>query len=222
MTLQLLARKIDHTQLKPYSTITDIEKLCHEAMEFQFACACINGCWAPLCRDILKGTDIKVGVAVGFPLGAMATDVKVCEAKTAILQGSNEIDMVINIGYLKDKKYKDVELDIKKVKEVCKHIELKVILETCLLTDEEKRIACEIAVQAGATFVKTSTGFSTGGATIHDIELMKKTVGPTIGVKASGGIHTYQTALEMLNAGASRIGTISSVSIMEEAKKFLA
>ena len=206
-----LNKLIDHTNLKAEATSEDIKKLVDEAVEHEFFSVCVNSSFVKLIKDYNK--DVKIASVVGFPLGAMATAAKAYETKCAIEDGASEIDMVIEVGRLKEKDYDYVLNDIKAVKEACGDNILKVIIETCLLTEEEIVKACELAVEAGADFVKTSTGFSTGGAKASDIALMRKTVGPDIGVKASGGIHTKEEALEMVEAGASRIGASQSIEI---------
>ena len=209
---------IDHTILKANATIDDIRKLCIEAKEHNFYSVCVNSAYVNVAYNFVLHSNVKVCSVVGFPLGAMIKEAKAYEAKFAIDSGADEIDMVANIGFLKSKKIELFERDIKKVRDACHAAVLKVIIETCLLTDEEKVLACKIAKEFGADFVKTSTGFSTGGATEHDIELMRKTVGDKVGVKASGGIKTYEDAVKMINAGANRIGTSSGVSIMKSLK----
>lgn len=205
----------DHTILKPEATEAQVAKICEEALTYHFASVCVNQYYTKFVAEQLKGSDVKVCTVVGFPLGMSDTKVKAFETKTAIEDGAAEIDMVINVGALKDKKYDYVSNDIKTLKEVCgADVVLKVIIETCLLTDEEKKIACELAKEAGADFVKTSTGFSTGGATAHDVALMRETVGDNMGVKASGGIHTQEEALAMIQAGASRLGTSATLAII--------
>lgn len=206
-----LNRLIDHTNLKAEATRNDIKKLVDEAVENDFFSVCVNSSFVKFIKDY--NPDVTIATVVGFPLGAMSTAAKAYESKCAIEDGASEIDMVIEIGRLKDGDYDYVLEDIKKVKEACGDNILKVIIETCLLTEEEIIKACELAVEAGADFVKTSTGFSTGGAKAKDIALMRKTVGPDIGVKASGGIHTKEEALEMVEAGASRIGASKSIEI---------
>lgn len=205
---------IDHTILKQNATISDIEKLCKEAIEFNFMSVCVNPAYVEMCANILKNSDVKVCTVIGFPLGANSTAVKVFETHDAIKNGADEIDMVINVTMLKDKEYNYVFNEIKAIKNACEGKLLKVILETCLLTDEEIVKACELSVKAGADFVKTSTGFSTGGATVHHVALMRKTVGPNIGVKASGGIRTHEDLLSMVEAGANRIGTSAGCKII--------
>lgn len=210
---------IDHTLLKPEATEEQVKKICDEAKEYGFASVCVNSYYASLVRKELRGTDVKTCVVVGFPLGASVKEAKAFEAKEAIENGAQEIDMVINIGALKSKKYDYVKEDIKAVVDAAnKKALVKVIIETCLLTQEEKIKACEISKEAGADFVKTSTGFSTGGATVEDIKLMRKTVGQDMGVKASGGVRTIEDVKTMINAGASRIGASSSVAIVKGLK----
>jgi len=211
-----LARTIDHTLLKPDATKTKIEILCKEALEYHFASVCINPSYVKQCASLLTSSDVKVCTVIGFPLGATTTESKVCETKNAIENGATEVDMVLNVGILKSGDLTYIENDIRSVAEAAHEggALLKVILETCLLTDEEKIIACKVAKNAKADFVKTSTGFSTGGATRHDIELMRKIVGPNMGVKASGGIHSREEAEAMLAAGATRIGASAGVKIV--------
>ena len=212
-----LAKMIDHTNLKASTVKEDILKLTNEAKEYQFASVCVNPTWVQLGAQELKGTDVKVCTVIGFPLGANTKEVKVFETKDAIEKGAQEIDMVINIGKLKDGDYDYVESEISAVVEASKGKAIvKVIIETSLLTDEEKKKACSLAVQAGADFVKTSTGFSTGGATVEDVALMRQTVGANVGVKASGGIHSKEEALAMVNAGATRIGASSGIAIVSQ------
>lgn len=213
-----IASYIDHTVLAANATEDKIKKLCEEAKQWHFASVCVNTCWTSFCAEMLKGTGVNVCTVVGFPLGAMSTKAKAYEAKCAVEDGATEIDMVINIGWLKDKKDDLVEADIKAVKQACGDKHLKVIIETCLLTEEEKVRACELSVKAGADFVKTSTGFSTAGATAEDVALMRKTVGPNVGVKAAGGIRTYEDAVKMIQAGANRLGCSAGVAIVTSAK----
>ncbi|MFM9533127.1 MULTISPECIES: deoxyribose-phosphate aldolase [Lysinibacillus] len=209
------ARMIDHTLLKAEATKEQIDKLCAEAKQFNFASVCVNPTWVKRSSELLEGTDVLVCTVIGFPLGANTPAVKAFEAKDAIANGAKEVDMVINIGALKDKDYELVQADIAAVVEAAKDSALvKVIIESCLLTDEEKVKACELAVAAGADYVKTSTGFSTGGATAEDIALMRKTVGPELGVKASGGVRSLEDMKKMVEAGATRIGASSGVAIM--------
>lgn len=210
-----LARFIDHTLLKPNATVAEITKLCEEARQYQFASVCVNPAHVALAAKLLQGTPVKVCTVVGFPLGATSTFTKVMETRDAIANGATEIDMVINVGALKSKDYELVKNDIARVVEAANGLCVKVILETSLLTDEEKIKACELAKLAGADFVKTSTGFSTGGATAEDVALMRRVVGPSMGVKASGGIRDAQTAQKMIAAGATRIGASASVSIVK-------
>ncbi|TCU70714.1 deoxyribose-phosphate aldolase [Tissierella praeacuta] len=208
---------IDHTMLKPDATKDMIEKLCKEAMENKFAAVCVNPCYVKLCRDILRNSDVKVATVIGFPLGANTKEVKAFETMDAIKNGADEVDMVINIGALKIKNYELVKEDIEEVVKAAKDKALvKVIIETCLLTDEEKIKACEISMIAGADFVKTSTGFSTGGATVDDVKLMKSIVGDKLEVKASGGVRDIDSAKKMIEAGATRLGTSSGVKIAKE------
>ncbi|MGD2197977.1 deoxyribose-phosphate aldolase [Lysinibacillus fusiformis] len=212
---QNFARMIDHTLLKAEATKEQIEKLCAEAKQFNFASVCVNPTWVKQSSELLQGSDVLVCTVIGFPLGANTPAVKAFEVKDAIANGANEVDMVINIGALKDKNYDLVQADIAAVVEAAKGSALvKVIIESCLLTDEEKVKACELAVAAGADYVKTSTGFSTGGATAADIALMRKTVGPDLGVKASGGVRSLEDMKSMVEAGATRIGASSGVAIM--------
>ncbi|MEY8000480.1 deoxyribose-phosphate aldolase [Clostridium sp. Mt-5] len=212
-----IAKLIDHTALKPETTKSQIIKLTEEAKQYNFASVCVNPTWVKLASEKLKDSEVKVCTVIGFPLGASTTETKVFETKDAIKNGAQEIDMVINIGELKNKNDAYVENDINSVVKAAKGKALvKVILETCLLTREEKVRACRIAKKAGADFVKTSTGFSKGGAKAEDVRLMRDTVGKDMGVKASGGIHTRQEALEMIKAGASRIGASAGIAIVSE------
>ena len=214
-----IAKYIDHTILKPEATVEDVKKLCKEAREYNFASVCVNGCYAALVSTELAGSDVKTCVVVGFPLGAMTKEAKAFETTDAINNGADEIDMVINVGALKDKNYDLLKEDIEAVVNAAKGKAIvKVIIETCLLTDQEKIKVCEISKEAKADFVKTSTGFSSGGATKEDIALMRKTVGPDLGVKASGGVRDYKTAMDMINAGASRIGASAGIAIVSESK----
>mgnify|MGYP002673316600 FL=1 len=207
-------RYIDHTLLKPESTQTQIDKLIAEAVEHQFASVCVNPTWVSYAAKALKGTEVNVCTVIGFPLGANTSSVKAFEAKDAVAKGADEIDMVINIGRLKSGQYDAVEADIRAVVEASGDKLVKVIIETCLLTDDEKVKACQLAVAAGADYVKTSTGFSTAGANIADVILMRKTVGPNIGVKAAGGTRSYADAESFIKAGATRIGTSAGVAIV--------
>ena len=207
---------IDHTLLAQDADEKKIDKLIAEAKEHDFASDCVNTCWTKKCAEALKDTDVNVCVVVGFPLGAMDTKSKAFEAKTAVEDGADEIDMVINVGWLKSGRYSDVENDIREVKKACGDKHLKVIIECCLLTDEEKVKACQLSQKAGADFVKTSTGFSKSGATVEDVRLMRKTVGNSLGVKAAGGIRDGKTAVAMIEAGASRLGCSAGIKIIEE------
>jgi deoxyribose-phosphate aldolase len=215
-----LAGKIDHTLLKPDATPDEIQKLCDEASKFKFASVCVNPCYVSLCSGLLRGTGVKVCTVIGFPLGSTTTEVKSFETEQAIKNGAEEIDMVMNVGQLKQSNYDYVYNDINQVVLVVKKHDLicKVILETALLSDEEKIKACVICKKAGANFVKTSTGFSKGGATVGDIALMKYVVGSTIGVKASGGIRSKEDAQAMIASGADRIGASASVKIVSGEK----
>jgi deoxyribose-phosphate aldolase len=217
LTPAQLAKTIDHTLLKPEATPSQVEKLCLEAKQNHFAAVCVNSSNVPQCVDLLKGTDVKVCSVVGFPLGANLSSVKAFEAEQAIAAGATEIDMVLNIGALKAGNHKLVLDDIKAVVNAshAQKVIVKVIFETCLLTDEEKVKACQLSKEAGADFVKTSTGFNTAGATLEDVALMRKTVGPEMGVKAAGGVRTREDVLAMIKAGATRIGTSGGVKIME-------
>jgi len=208
------ASMIDHTLLKADATRSQIEKLCSEASEFEFASVCVNPTWVKYSAELLKDSKVKVCTVIGFPLGASTSEVKAFETKNAIANGAEEIDMVINIGALKNQEFDLVRDDIKQVVDAANGTLVKVIIETCLLSDEEKVKACELSVEAGADFVKTSTGFSTGGATAQDVALMRKTVGPTVGVKASGGVRNLQDMQKMIEAGATRIGASSGVAII--------
>ena len=211
-----LAAIIDHTLLKPDAARSEIEQLCDDARQYQFASVCINPSYVALSAKLLSGTSVKVCTVIGFPLGATSTASKVFEAEQAIRDGATEVDMVLNVGYLKSGDTKFVEEDIHTVATAAHraHAILKVILETCLLTDDEKKVACTLAKNAGADFVKTSTGFSKGGATVEDIALMRKIVGVAIGVKASGGVRTQEQARAFVAAGATRIGASASIKIV--------
>jgi deoxyribose-phosphate aldolase len=210
-----LSSFIDHTLLKPDVVERDIRKLCEEARRYQFYGVCVNGCWVPSAREILKGSQVKVISVVGFPLGAMCQESKAAETELAIRDGADEIDFVVNIGRLKqgDREYLLREFTNEVMAAHGRRV--KVIIETCLLSREEKILACQLAVDAGVHFVKTSTGFSGGGATVADIRLMREIVGPDTGVKASGGIRDLETAVAMIEAGASRLGTSASVAIIQ-------
>ena len=212
--MESLAKMIDHTLLKANATSTDIRRICAEAREHGFASVCVNSCHAKLVTQELAGSGVKTCCVVGFPLGAMSSEAKAFEAECAVSQGASEIDMVINVGALKEGNDTYVLDDIRSVVEAAKPAIVKVIIETCLLTDEEKVRACALSEKAGAAFVKTSTGFSTGGANVHDVAPMRKTVGERLGVKASGGIHTPQEAKALIDAGACRIGASNGVALL--------
>lgn len=209
-----LAAYIDHTLLKPEASQDQIKSLCQEAMKYHFATVCVNSSNVGLAAELLKGSAVKAIAVVGFPLGAATASAKAFETLEAIRSGAKEIDTVINIGALKSKDYREVYVDIRAVVESAGDIPVKVILETSQLTDEEKIIACSLSKAAGAAFVKTSTGFSGGGATVADIKLMRRIVGPEMGVKASGGVRSREDALAMIEAGATRLGTSSSIAIV--------
>ena len=215
-TLGNVASYIDHTLLKPEATAAEVDKLCDEAKKHHFASVCVNGTWVKRCSEILSGSGVAVCSVIGFPLGAMASEVKVYEARRAIEDGACEIDMVMNVGAIKSGDKEFVRRDIAGVARTCHQLgaKLKVILETALLSDAEKIAACELAKDAGADFVKTSTGFSKGGATVADVALMRRTVGPTMGVKASGGVRDEKDAKAMIAAGATRLGASASVAIV--------
>ncbi|NQP32849.1 deoxyribose-phosphate aldolase [Streptococcus suis] len=212
-----LNKYIDHTILKPETTQEQVEKILSEAKEYDFASVCVNPTWVSLAAESLKDSDVKVCTVIGFPLGANTSAVKAFETKDAIANGADEIDMVINVGALKAGNDALVLDDIKAVVDASGDKLVKVIIETCLLTDDEKVRACQLSKEAGADYVKTSTGFSTGGATVADVALMRKTVGPDMGVKASGGARSYEDAIAFINAGATRIGASSGVAIMNGA-----
>jgi deoxyribose-phosphate aldolase len=222
MTPEQLARYVDHTALKPETTPDEIEQLCREAQQYEFAAVCINPVYVPLAVRLLRKSLVKVCTVTGFPLGAAVTEVKLEESRLAIQSGAQEIDMVLWVGGLKAERDADVERDIAELAVAChgNSAFLKVILECALLNESEKRRACEICVRAGADFVKTSTGFGPGGATVEDVRLMRDIVKPhKLGVKAAGGIRTYADAFKMIEAGATRIGTSASVQIMQEARQ---
>ena len=210
-----LNKYIDHTILKATASSADVQKLCEEAIEYEFYSVCVNGCYVADAKHLLQGTDVKVAAVVGFPLGAMTTASKVFEAKEAIENGASEIDMVINIAKLKDGEFDYVENEIRLIKEAIGDNVLKVIIETCYLTDEEKVKACELSLVAKADFVKTSTGFGTGGATYEDVKLMKSVVGDNAKVKASGGVRDKETAQKYVDLGAERLGTSSGIEIVK-------
>ncbi|ADN02711.1 deoxyribose-phosphate aldolase [Spirochaeta thermophila] len=217
-TKTTLAKMIDHTLLKPTATRAQIEALCDEAVRYGFASVCVNSWWVPLAAKRLSGSGVMVCTVVGFPLGAASTEAKAYEAAQAVVQGAREVDMVINLGLLKGGEYDLVREDIRAVVDAAAEAHVKVIIEACYLSDEEKRRACLLAEEAGAHFVKTSTGFGPSGATVEDVRLMREVVGESLGVKAAGGIRSLETALAMIEAGASRLGTSSGVSIVAELK----
>jgi deoxyribose-phosphate aldolase len=210
-----LARMIDHTLLKPEATYEEIANICKEAIEYNFFSVCVNPNYVKFSKKNLEGSDVKVASVVGFPLGANETYIKAVEAERAIKSGADEIDMVINVGLLKSKDFLNVEKDIKEVVNAVSPKIVKVIIEACLLTEHEKIIASTIAVSAGAQFVKTSTGFNRAGATVEDVRLIRSVIGPNLGVKAAGGIRDFETAVQMVKAGASRIGASKSVEIVK-------
>jgi len=210
-----LNKYIDHTILKATASSADVQKLCEEAIEHEFYSVCVNGCYVADAKHLLQGTDVKVAAVVGFPLGAMTTASKVFEAKEAIENGASEIDMVINVAKLKDGEFDYVENEIRLIKEAIGDNVLKVIIETCYLTDEEKVKACELSLVAKADYVKTSTGFGTGGATYEDVKLMKSVVGDNAKVKASGGVRDKETAQKYVDLGAERLGTSSGIEIVK-------
>ena len=210
------SKYIDHTLLKPEAQKAAIEKLCREAKEYDFASVCVNPCWIDVAKKELAGSDVNVCVVIGFPLGAMTTEAKAFEASDAVKKGADEVDMVLNVGKLKDGDDAYVTDEIRKIKEAVGAHVLKVIIEACLLTDEEKVRACRDAMAAGADFVKTSTGFSAGGATVHDVKLMKETVGDKLKVKAAGGVRTPEEFQAMIDAGAERIGTSHGCELVSE------
>ena len=210
-----LNKYIDHTILKATASSSDVQKLCEEAIEHEFYSVCVNGCYVADAKHLLQGTDVKVAAVVGFPLGAMTTAAKVFEAKEAVENGASEIDMVINVAKLKDGEFEYVENEIRQIKEAIGDNVLKVIIETCYLTDEEKVKACELSLAAKADFVKTSTGFGTDGATYEDVKLMKSVVGDNAKVKASGGVRDKETAQKYVDLGAERLGTSSGIDIVK-------
>ena len=210
-----LNKYIDHTILKATASGTDVQKLCEEAIEHEFYSVCVNGCYVADAKHLLQGTDVKIAAVVGFPLGAMTTAAKVFEAKEAVENGASEIDMVINVAKLKDGEFEYVENEIRQIKEAIGDNVLKVIIETCYLTDEEKVKACELSLVAKADFVKTSTGFGTDGATYEDVKLMKSVVGDNAKVKASGGVRDKETAQKYIDLGAERLGTSSGIDIVK-------
>lgn len=214
-----LAKYIDHTYLKPIGTSKEIETLCNEAKEYNFAAVCINPTWIKTCSELLEDTSVKIATVIGFPLGAMTTESKVFETRNSIDLGADEIDMVMNIGKFLDNDYDYVKNDVSKVARECGSKTLKVIIETAYLSKEQIIKACQLAVKAGADYVKTSTGFASEGATLENVELMRETVGQEIGVKAAGGIRTYNDAINMIEAGATRIGASSGVKIVSGANE---
>ena len=224
MTVEQLSGMIDHTLLKPYATEENFKKLCDEAAKYHFKMVAINSATVvEMCRDFLKGTDVHIGAAISFPLGQTSIATKVFETEDAIKRGANEIDYVVNIVELKRKNYEYIEDEMRQIVGVCRKngVTIKVIFENCYLTDEEKKVLCNIALKVRPDFVKTSTGFGTSGATVEDVKLMKSIVGDNIKVKAAGGIRDFKTAKAMIEAGAERIGTSSGVKIVEEFKEYL-
>lgn len=211
-----IARQIDHTRLKPEATPEEIERLCAEAREFGFATVCVNSCYVGLAAELLKGSGVGICSVVGFPLGASLTAVKLAEAREAVTRGATELDMVINLGFFKAREYHRVKEEIQAVVAQAENRVVKVIIETGLLTEEEKRVATELVIDAGANFVKTSTGFLAAGATVKDVALLAQVARGRVGVKASGGIRTYRQAQELLEAGATRLGTSAGVAIVKE------
>ena len=214
LTKKAVAGIIDHTLLKPQSTKAQIETLCAEAKEYSFASVCVNPCWVSLSAELLKGSSVNVCTVIGFPLGACTSAAKAFETKDAIANGATEVDMVVNIGAIKSEMWDLVKEDIAAVVEAANGTLVKVIIEACLLTDEEKVKVCQLAKEAGADFVKTSTGFSTGGATPEDVAIMRGAVGPEMGVKASGGIHNAKEAIACINAGATRLGVSAGIVVV--------
>ncbi len=217
MTMKI-NRIIDHTLLKPEATREQIEKLCNEAKEYDFKSVCVNPYWVKFASELLSGSNTLVCTVIGFPLGANSTKIKAFETKTAIEEGAGEVDMVINIGELKAKNYDAVKSDIEEVVKAAGEIPVKVIIETCLLSDDEIKKVSEIILETGATFVKTSTGFSTGGAKVEDVALIKEVVGDSKLIKASGGIRDFETASKMIEAGANRLGVSAGIEIVKGAK----
>ncbi len=209
-----LEKYIDHTLLKPTATEADIKNLCEEAKTYDFHAVCVNSCYVPLVKEALAGTAVRIAVVAGFPLGAMATELKIVEAMYCLKNGAHEVDVVMNLGWFKTGHYQRVQDELSQIKKTIGDAILKVIIETCYLTDKEKANACELVVASGADFVKTSTGFGSGGATFEDVELMKSIVGNRIQIKASGGIRDRDTAIKYIELGASRLGTSSGVKII--------
>ncbi len=220
ITKQQLAGMIDHSLLRPNATLEELKKVCQEAIEYDFKAVCINPIFVAEAASLLKGENVLICSVVGFPFGTQSANVKAYETKEVIGLGAREIDMVIRVGALKDKRDREVVEDIRAVVDAAKGCPAKVILETCYLTDEEKIRGCKLAMEAGASFVKTSTGFASGGATVEDVKLMRNTVGKDFGVKAAGGIRTCEDALKMIEAGANRLGTSGSLLIMEQFVKY--
>ena len=216
VTKQQLASMIDHSLLKPNATLEELKKVCQEAFQYKFKAVCINPIFVADAVSLLKGKDVLVCSVVGFPFGTHSSEIKVKEATEVIERGAREVDMVIQVGALKEKRDQDVVKDIRAVVQAAKGFPVKVILETCYLTHEEKVRACRLCAEAGASFVKTSTGFARGGATVEDVKLMRETVGKSLGVKAAGGIRTLEDAIKMIEAGANRLGTSGSVAIMKK------
>lgn len=213
-----LNRYIDHTVLKATTTVEDIKKLCAEAKEYDFYSVCVNGCYVPLAKKELENSNVKIAAVIGFPLGAMTKEAKIFEAKECIANGASEIDMVINVGFVKSGMMAEVEEEIRAIKEAIGTNVLKVIFETCYLTDEEKKAVAQACVNAKADFVKTSTGFGTGGATVEDVQLMKDIVGTNCQIKASGGVRDFETAKKYIDMGVTRLGTSSGVELMTTGK----
>ncbi|TKJ40080.1 deoxyribose-phosphate aldolase [candidate division LCP-89 bacterium B3_LCP] len=209
-----IAGLIDHTLLKPDASEAQVKQLCEEARRYNFASVCVNPCWISLCAKLLEDTRVKICSVVGFPLGASHSSIKAAEATRAVNDGATELDMVANIGFIKSNRYEEVERDIWEVVKAANGVHVKVIIEACLLSDDEKVKSCLVAKRAGAAFVKTSTGFSTGGATLGDVALMRRVVGPAVGVKAAGGVKDLGDVLQMVEAGATRIGASASVAIV--------
>ena len=216
ITKQQLAGMIDHSLLRPNATLEELKKVCQEAVEYRFKAVCINPIFVPDAASLLEGKDVLICSVVGFPFGTHTSEIKAKETAEVIERGAREVDMVIQVGVLKDKRNQDVVKDIRAVVDAARGCPVKVILETCYLTDEEKIRACRLVKEAGASFVKTSTGFAAGGATVDDVRLMRKTVGKDFGVKAAGGIRTLQDALKMIEAGANRLGTSGTVAIIRQ------
>ncbi|MDI9242524.1 deoxyribose-phosphate aldolase [Fusibacillus kribbianus] len=220
MELEKLVKLFDHTYLKPYATEADMEKLCEEAKTYGFAMVAVNSVQTKRCKELLKGTDVHVGAAISFPLGQTTIETKVFETKDAIANGADEIDYVINITELKEGNYAYIKEEMHRIVAACREagVIVKVIFENCFLTDEEKRVLCRIALEEKPDYIKTSTGFGTGGATLEDVKLMKSMVGDAVKVKAAGGIRDLAACLAMVEAGAERIGTSASIKITEEFK----